>query len=300
MRSSRCPTTCSTTSTAPAWPTPSKSASHSSTTPSNGQQPSPQPQAPTGHHQVRPQRNSPPPSTHLRHRQAKDGLLQRLARSLARTSGRFPCRHPHPLGRRGARRVARGYRCPPPSSCTARGLSGESERGSSSFGSNEPPRPFIGRRTSRGICGVGRRLEGCAGGEPWRLDVMTDAMTHRGPDHRGTFIGQELAFGARRLSICGRRGVATSRSSPRTRDSVACKTGELQPRESRARLKRHGHRFRSRCDTEILPHLYGASTIASSSGSRECLGSRFGMHAPDGAALARDAGVKLLYSGAGR
>jgi asparagine synthase (glutamine-hydrolysing) len=53
-----------------------------------------------------------------------------------------------------------------------------------------------------GICGVVQ-----VGGEPRqviapeRLDWMTDLMTHRGPDDRGTFAEDGVAFGVRRLSI---------------------------------------------------------------------------------------------------
>ena len=51
-----------------------------------------------------------------------------------------------------------------------------------------------------GICGVVQ-----IGGEPRAvvapevLDRMTDAMTHRGPNDRGTQRGPGFAFGARRL-----------------------------------------------------------------------------------------------------
>src|SRR5687767_2340031 len=53
-----------------------------------------------------------------------------------------------------------------------------------------------------GICGVVQ-----IGGEPREvvspevLDRMTDAMTHRGPNDRGTYQSDGVALGARRLSI---------------------------------------------------------------------------------------------------
>jgi asparagine synthase (glutamine-hydrolysing) len=58
-----------------------------------------------------------------------------------------------------------------------------------------------------GICGVVQ-----VGGEPRRLlapgvlDRMTDAMTHRGPDDRGTYEADGVALGVRRLSIVDVRG----------------------------------------------------------------------------------------------
>src|SRR3954468_24488730 len=53
-----------------------------------------------------------------------------------------------------------------------------------------------------GICGVVQ-----VGGEPRQvvdpdvLDRMTDAMTHRGPNDRGTYRSPGVALGVRRLSI---------------------------------------------------------------------------------------------------
>jgi asparagine synthase (glutamine-hydrolysing) len=53
-----------------------------------------------------------------------------------------------------------------------------------------------------GICGVVQ-----IGGEPRelvspeQLDAMTDVMTHRGPNDRGTYAAPGIALGVRRLSI---------------------------------------------------------------------------------------------------
>ena len=108
-----------------------------------------------------------------------------------------------------------------------------------------------------GICGV---LQ--VGGNPRRvvapevLDRMTDVMTHRGPDDRGTFAADGVALGMRRLAIVdpahGHQPVASEDGRV-----VAIQNGELYNHEAvRAELRRAGHAFRTDCDTEILPHVY--------------------------------------------
>ncbi|HZC28398.1 MAG TPA: asparagine synthetase B [Gaiellaceae bacterium] len=90
---------------------------------------------------------------------------------------------------------------------------------------------------------------------PGVLDRMTDAMLHRGPDDRGTYEAPGVALGARRLSIVD---VAGGHQPVGSEDGTvwAMQNGELYNHEAlRAELD-GGHRFRSRCDTEILPHLY--------------------------------------------
>jgi asparagine synthase (glutamine-hydrolysing) len=85
---------------------------------------------------------------------------------------------------------------------------------------------------------------------------MTDVMAHRGPDDRGTHFGDGIALGARRLSIVD---VAGGHQPLSNEDGSvwAAQNGELYNHEALRRdLARSGHRFNSRCDTEVLPHLY--------------------------------------------
>ena len=108
-----------------------------------------------------------------------------------------------------------------------------------------------------GVCGVVQ-----IGGEPRevvtpeRLDLMTDAMTHRGPNDRGTHQQPGVALGVRRLSIVDVAGG----HQPVLNESgtvVGIQNGELYNHaELREQLRTQGHRLSSRCDTEILPHLY--------------------------------------------
>lgn len=148
-----------------------------------------------------------------------------------------------------------------------------------------------------GICGVVQ-----VAGEPRELltqgalDVMTDVMMHRGPDDRGTFMATGIALGVRRLSIVD---VAGGHQPVLSEDGsiVAIQNGELYNHEElRRELAGERHAFTSRCDTEILPHLYERD------GARfpESLRGKFAIAVWDErrrrAVLARDRlGVKPLY-----
>jgi asparagine synthase (glutamine-hydrolysing) len=108
-----------------------------------------------------------------------------------------------------------------------------------------------------GICGV---LQ--VRGEPrpvttqGALERMADVMTHRGPDDRGTFISDGAALGVRRLSIIDIEGG----HQPMTNEDgvvIAVQNGELYNHaQLRSALRSDGHSFHTRCDTEVIPHLY--------------------------------------------
>jgi asparagine synthase (glutamine-hydrolysing) len=148
-----------------------------------------------------------------------------------------------------------------------------------------------------GICGVIQ-----VGGEPREvlppetLDRMTDAMTHRGPDDRGTQHGDGVALGVRRLSIVDVDG-GHQPVTNETGDVWAIQNGELYNHvDLRRELTSDGHVLRTRCDTEILPHLYERH----GPGVAQHLRGKFAVAVWDGrrrrAVLARDRlGVKPLY-----
>jgi asparagine synthase (glutamine-hydrolysing) len=108
-----------------------------------------------------------------------------------------------------------------------------------------------------GICGI-VQLEGEARpvASPEVLDRMTDAMAHRGPNDRGTYASDGVALGVRRLSIVDVVGGHQPISNERG-DVWAVQNGELYNHEAvRSELRREGHVFETRCDTEVIPHLY--------------------------------------------
>lgn len=88
--------------------------------------------------------------------------------------------------------------------------------------------------------------------------TMCDRMTHRGPDDDGYFGEQGIALGVRRLSIvdvaCGHQPISNGDGSV-----VVVQNGEIYNFSAlRAELEAHGHRFKTRCDTEVLVHAYDA------------------------------------------
>lgn len=108
-----------------------------------------------------------------------------------------------------------------------------------------------------GICGVVRVGDGPEPVvAPDVLNRMTDAMTHRGPDDRGVHCAPGVALGARRLSIVDVEG-GHQPFDDGTGRIWAVQNGEIYNHsELRAELQQVGHRFASRCDTEVIPHLY--------------------------------------------
>jgi len=148
-----------------------------------------------------------------------------------------------------------------------------------------------------GICGVIQ-----IGGEPRpvidqeRLDWMTDLMVHRGPDDRGTYLDDGVALGVRRLSIIDVEG-GHQPFANESSEVWAILNGELYNHDGlRRELREDGHTIRSRCDTEILPHLYERFGDAFATKLRGDFGIALWDGARKRAVLARDrAGVKPLY-----
>lgn len=101
-----------------------------------------------------------------------------------------------------------------------------------------------------GISGVFGRPEGET------VKKMLGLLAPRGPDVEQWVEGEGFAFGTRRLSIVG---VADGRQPLSNEDGTvwAAQNGELYnyPVTKRLLLER-GHKLRTHCDTEMLPHLY--------------------------------------------
>jgi asparagine synthase (glutamine-hydrolysing) len=88
------------------------------------------------------------------------------------------------------------------------------------------------------------------------LERMNAALEHRGPDGAGVFIDGAVGLAARRLAIID----IAHGDQPMVADGGAAavvQNGEiLNHLELRAELERDGVRFRTRCDTEVLLHMY--------------------------------------------
>jgi asparagine synthase (glutamine-hydrolysing) len=109
-----------------------------------------------------------------------------------------------------------------------------------------------------GICGVvafGTTAEPVA--EP-ALRRMTDTLQHRGPDADGFVVdpSHRVGLGFRRLSIVD---LATGDQPMANEDHSVWLVfnGEIYNHaDHRPALEARGHRFRSRCDAEVILHLY--------------------------------------------
>ncbi|MGP8228473.1 MAG: asparagine synthase (glutamine-hydrolyzing) [Steroidobacteraceae bacterium] len=87
--------------------------------------------------------------------------------------------------------------------------------------------------------------------------VMNDAIGHRGPDGEGVFAKHEIALGHRRLSILDLTENGAQPMFNEDESVVIVFNGEIYNYlELIPDLLAHGHRFRSRSDTEIIIHSY--------------------------------------------
>jgi asparagine synthase (glutamine-hydrolysing) len=108
------------------------------------------------------------------------------------------------------------------------------------------------------MCGIAGVID-LAGRRPVpaeTLRAMADALFHRGPDEDGFLEWPGLGFASRRLSIVG---LADGRQPIANEDGSisVVYNGELfEYPEKRAELEARGHRFRTHCDTELIPHLW--------------------------------------------
>jgi asparagine synthase (glutamine-hydrolysing) len=104
-----------------------------------------------------------------------------------------------------------------------------------------------------GICGIA----GTRG--PVDRDVlarMSASLVHRGPDDEGSHVDGGVGLAARRLSIIdlshGHQPISSEDG-----EVTVVQNGELYDHaELREGLRARGHTFATRCDTEVLAHLY--------------------------------------------
>src|SRR5438105_2846184 len=107
------------------------------------------------------------------------------------------------------------------------------------------------------MCGIAGYVQRAS--SPVRaIERMTARLAHRGPDGQGIFESRhgdwQIALGHRRLSIIDPAGGHQPMS---TADGSAHITynGEVYNfRDLRSSLEGEGHRFNTRCDTEVVLH----------------------------------------------
>jgi asparagine synthase (glutamine-hydrolysing) len=104
------------------------------------------------------------------------------------------------------------------------------------------------------VCGIYGMV--ASAGAPAEIAPMGACLVHRGPDGDGRRVHGRAALGCRRLAIIDVAGGA----QPLTDESgtvVAVCNGEIYNHAALRRdLEARGHRFRTRSDAEVIPHLY--------------------------------------------
>ena len=88
------------------------------------------------------------------------------------------------------------------------------------------------------------------------IQAMSRALFHRGPDEEGFLQRPGLALASRRLSIVGLADGQQPMANEDRSVSVVFNGELFDHAERRAELVIRGHRLRTHCDTEIIPHLW--------------------------------------------
>ncbi|MGD0722552.1 MAG: asparagine synthetase B, partial [Roseiarcus sp.] len=91
------------------------------------------------------------------------------------------------------------------------------------------------------------------------LVAMGATMRHRGPDGDGQWLSDDRRVGLahRRLAIVDLSAAGAQPMADATGEIVLTYNGEIYNHTAlRAELEAHGHRFRSRSDTEVILHAY--------------------------------------------
>jgi asparagine synthase (glutamine-hydrolysing) len=108
------------------------------------------------------------------------------------------------------------------------------------------------------MCGICGQLN-FAKDEPVNPDtirLMSRSMLHRGPDDEGDYISGPIGLGFRRLSIIDLSGGQQPMSDEDQSVQVVFNGEIFNFRELRKELERHGYKFRTRSDTEVIVHGY--------------------------------------------
>lgn len=104
-----------------------------------------------------------------------------------------------------------------------------------------------------GICGVINKREAI---DKDRFEKMIDLVTHRGPDDRGTYYGDGIALGHRRLAIIDLSKEGHQPFAYKDR-YVMVYNGEIYNyKELRKELEKKGYCFSTKTDTEVLIAMY--------------------------------------------
>jgi len=104
------------------------------------------------------------------------------------------------------------------------------------------------------MCGICGQFNFATGAPVCReaLEKMTRTMVHRGPDDEGYYLDGPLGFGFRRLSIIDLEGGHQPMSDAEETVWVVFNGEIYNFPELKSELESLGHRFRTKCDTEVI------------------------------------------------
>jgi asparagine synthase (glutamine-hydrolysing) len=88
------------------------------------------------------------------------------------------------------------------------------------------------------------------------MQCMLDALTYRGPDDEGTFFGDNISLGQRRLSIIDLEGGHQPIANEDKTLWIVCNGEIYNYKEIRKDLYEKGHQFSTHSDSEVILHLY--------------------------------------------
>jgi asparagine synthase (glutamine-hydrolysing) len=106
------------------------------------------------------------------------------------------------------------------------------------------------------MCGIAGKINFAGTVDRGTVERMCSMIRHRGPDSQGIWCADGVALGMQRLAIIDVEG-GEQPIFNEDRSVAVVMNGEIYNfEELRSRLLGRGHVFRTRCDTEVLVHLY--------------------------------------------
>ncbi len=108
------------------------------------------------------------------------------------------------------------------------------------------------------MCGIAGivRFGGLGRGEASRAVEMAETLRHRGPDGTGRWESRVAALGHTRLSIIDLPGGAQPTCNEDGTVQVVFNGEIYNHAQLASTLRSRGHVLQTRCDTEVIPHLY--------------------------------------------
>jgi asparagine synthase (glutamine-hydrolysing) len=144
------------------------------------------------------------------------------------------------------------------------------------------------------MCGIAGFTHSRRAAEAGRMAAITRSITHRGPDQQGVWESEHVSLGAVRLKIIDLEHGAQPMISG---DAVLVFNGEIYNHaELRRELQELGHRFESRCDTEVVLRAFLEWDLESFRKLRGMFAAAFWNQSERRLVLVRDRmGIKPLY-----